>query len=112
MGVVLAAMLGQIGLPGGGYNYAPGALGHTGPRPDGLPIPTLPQGKNGVSDFIPVARISEHAAPIRGSRSTATAARCDTPTSSWSIGRAAIHSIITRISTGCAARSTSRKPSS
>ncbi|WP_426533498.1 molybdopterin-dependent oxidoreductase [Bradyrhizobium sp. McL0615] len=59
MGAVLAAMLGQIGLPGGGYNYALGALGHTGRRPHGLPIPTLPQGKNGVSDFIPVARISD-----------------------------------------------------
>ena len=32
MGAVLAAMLGQIGLPGGGYNYALGALGHTGRR--------------------------------------------------------------------------------
>ena len=59
MGAVLAAMLGQIGLPGGGYNYALGALGHTGRRPHGLPIPTLPQGKNGVSDFIPVARVSD-----------------------------------------------------
>ena len=59
MGAVLAAMLGQIGLPGGGYNYALGALGHTGRRPHGVPIPTLPQGKNGVGDFIPVARISD-----------------------------------------------------
>ena len=59
MGAVLAAMLGQIGLPGGGYNYALGALGHTGRRPNAVPIPTLPQGKNGVSDFIPVARVSD-----------------------------------------------------
>ena len=59
MGAVLAAMLGQIGLPGGGYNYALGALGHTGRRRNAVPIPTLPQGKNGVSDFIPVARISD-----------------------------------------------------
>ena len=59
MGAVLAAMLGQIGLPGGGYNYALGALGHTGRRPHGVPIPTLPQGKNSVGDFIPVARISD-----------------------------------------------------
>jgi biotin/methionine sulfoxide reductase len=59
MGAVLAAMLGQIGLPGGGYNYALGALGHTGRRYNAVPIPTLSQGKNGVADFIPVARISD-----------------------------------------------------
>ncbi|KRR10656.1 biotin transporter BioY [Bradyrhizobium jicamae] len=59
MGAVLAAMLGQIGLPGGGYNYALGALGHTGRRINAVPIPTLSQGKNGVSEFIPVARVSD-----------------------------------------------------
>jgi biotin/methionine sulfoxide reductase len=59
MGAVLAAMLGQIGLPGAGYNYALGALGHTGRRYNAVPIPTLSQGKNGVGDFIPVARISD-----------------------------------------------------
>ena len=59
MGAVLAAMLGQIGLPGGGYNYALGALGHTGRRVNAVPIPTLSQGRNGVEAFIPVARISD-----------------------------------------------------
>jgi biotin/methionine sulfoxide reductase len=59
MGAVLAAMIGQIGLPGGGYNYALGALGHTGRRINAVPIPTMPQGKNGVADFIPVARVSD-----------------------------------------------------
>ena len=59
MGAVLAAMLGQIGLPGGGYNYALGALGHTGRRLNAVPIPTLSQGKNGVSDHIPVARVAD-----------------------------------------------------
>jgi biotin/methionine sulfoxide reductase len=59
MGAVLAAMLGQIGLPGGGYNYALGSLGHTGRRVNAVPIPTIPQGKNEVRDFIPVARISD-----------------------------------------------------
>jgi biotin/methionine sulfoxide reductase len=56
---VLAAMVGQIGLPGGGYAYSLGALGHTGRCLNAVPIPTLPQGKNGVSDFIPVARIAD-----------------------------------------------------
>src|SRR4029077_16723462 len=33
MGVVLAAMLGQIGLPGGGFAYALGATSNTGKPP-------------------------------------------------------------------------------
>ena len=32
MGIVLAAVLGQIGLPGGGFNYALGAIGYYGRR--------------------------------------------------------------------------------
>jgi biotin/methionine sulfoxide reductase len=59
MGAVLAAMIGQIGLPGGGYHYALGSLGHTGRRPNAVPIPTFSQGRNGVSDFIPVARVAD-----------------------------------------------------
>jgi biotin/methionine sulfoxide reductase len=55
----LAAMLGQIGLPGGGYSYAMGAMGHYGRRPNAVPIPTMPQGRNGVRAFIPVARIAD-----------------------------------------------------
>ncbi|TCR65540.1 molybdopterin guanine dinucleotide-containing S/N-oxide reductase [Bosea sp. BK604] len=59
MAAVLAAMVGQIGLPGGGYNYALGAMGHTGRRVNAVPIPTMPQGRNGVRTFIPVARIAD-----------------------------------------------------
>ncbi len=59
MGAVLAAMLGQIGLPGGGYHYALGALGHTGRRINAVPSPTFPQGRNAVRDFIPVARVAD-----------------------------------------------------
>ena len=55
----LAAMVGQIGLPGGGYNYALGAMGHTGRRANAVAIPTMPQGTNSVEAFIPVARISD-----------------------------------------------------
>lgn len=55
----LAAMIGQIGLPGGGYNYALGAMGHTGRRANAVAIPTLEQGTNTVDAFIPVARISD-----------------------------------------------------
>ncbi|WP_331375646.1 molybdopterin guanine dinucleotide-containing S/N-oxide reductase [Sinorhizobium chiapasense] len=59
MGMVLAAALGQIGLPGGGYGYALGAIAYYGRRYNAVPIPTLSQGRNGVSDFIPVARIAD-----------------------------------------------------
>ncbi len=57
--VALAAMVGQLGLPGGGFHYALGAMGHTGRRPNAVALPSLPQGVNGVEDFIPVARISD-----------------------------------------------------
>jgi len=59
MGAVLAAALGQIGLPGGGYAYALGAIAYYGRRYNAVPTPTLSQGRNGVSDFIPVARIAD-----------------------------------------------------
>lgn len=59
MGMVLAAALGQIGLPGGGYGYGLGAIASYGRRCNAVPIPAFPQGRNGVSDFIPVARIAD-----------------------------------------------------
>ena len=59
MGMVLAAALGQIGLPGGGYAYSLGAIGYYGRRVNAVPGPTLRQGRNGVADFIPVARIAD-----------------------------------------------------
>ncbi|UXY11211.1 molybdopterin-dependent oxidoreductase [Kosakonia sp. ML.JS2a] len=59
LGMVLAAALGQPGLPGGGYAYALGALGHYGKAFNRVSFPSLPQGNNGVDDFIPVARIAD-----------------------------------------------------
>ncbi|MEI2416398.1 molybdopterin guanine dinucleotide-containing S/N-oxide reductase [Orrella sp. JC864] len=59
MGAVLAAALGQIGLPGGGYAYALGTLAHYGKRSNAVPLAALPQGTNGVRAFIPVARIAD-----------------------------------------------------
>lgn len=59
MGMVLAAALGQIGLPGGGYAYSLGAIGYYGRRVNAVPGPTLGQGRNGIADFIPVARIAD-----------------------------------------------------
>ncbi len=59
LGAVLAAALGQIGSPGGGFGYALGAIAYYGRRNNAVPMPTLPQGRNGVGDFIPVARVSD-----------------------------------------------------
>ena len=59
MGMVLAAALGQIGLPGGGYGYALGAIAYYGRQLNAVPVPTLPQGRGSVRDFIPVARIAD-----------------------------------------------------
>jgi biotin/methionine sulfoxide reductase len=59
MGMVLAAALGQIGLPGGGYGYALGAIAYYGRQYNAAPVPTFPQGRNPVADFIPVARIAD-----------------------------------------------------
>ncbi|MEV0946449.1 molybdopterin-dependent oxidoreductase [Rhodococcus sp. NPDC049939] len=59
MGVTLAAMLGQIGLPGGGFGHGYGSMNEPGLAPVPYPLPTLPQGRNPVSDFIPVAAVSD-----------------------------------------------------
>src|SRR5262249_18576472 len=59
MGLVLAAMLGQIGLPGGGFAYALGSTSNTGKPPLAVPLPTLPIERNSIADFIPVARIAD-----------------------------------------------------
>ncbi len=59
MAATLAAMLGQIGLPGGGIGYGYGAIGAVGVSVKRLEGLTFPQGQNPVSDFIPVARIAD-----------------------------------------------------
>jgi biotin/methionine sulfoxide reductase len=58
-GLALAALLGQIGLPGGGFGHGYGSMGDiggTGPR---LPQPPFSQGRNPLRTFIPVARIAD-----------------------------------------------------
>jgi biotin/methionine sulfoxide reductase len=59
MAAALAAMLGQIGLPGGGVGYGYGAVGLNGHPVGYHTLPRLPQGKNPVTDFIPVARVAD-----------------------------------------------------
>ncbi|MCW5747268.1 MAG: molybdopterin guanine dinucleotide-containing S/N-oxide reductase [Alphaproteobacteria bacterium] len=57
--VTLACMLGQIGLPGGGFGVGYGATNLMGSPHARFGGPTLPQGDNAVSAFIPVARIAD-----------------------------------------------------
>ena len=54
-GLALAAMLGQIGLPGGGFGHGYGSMGDVGAPTGRLRLPTFRQGHNPVRTFIPVA---------------------------------------------------------
>lgn len=57
--IALACVLGQVGLPGGGFALgytSAGAMGNGAVR---VKLPALPRLKNPVSDFIPVARIAD-----------------------------------------------------
>jgi biotin/methionine sulfoxide reductase len=58
-GLALAALLGQIGLPGGGFGHGYGSMGDVGDSGPQIRLPYLSQGKNPVRTFIPVARISD-----------------------------------------------------
>jgi len=57
--IALAAMLGQIGLPGGGFGIGYAANGKRGSVRANMPLPTLPRGPNGVDAYIPVNRIAD-----------------------------------------------------
>ncbi|MFJ1254127.1 molybdopterin guanine dinucleotide-containing S/N-oxide reductase [Cupriavidus sp. CuC1] len=57
--VTLAAMLGQIGLPGGGFGVAYGTVNGIGNITPHFGGPTFAQGTNSIKQFIPVARITD-----------------------------------------------------
>ncbi|MBG6097023.1 molybdopterin-dependent oxidoreductase [Nocardioides luteus] len=57
--LTLAAFLGQIGLPGGGFAHGYGSMGDYGVGVAPVPLPTFPQGTNPVADLIPCARIAD-----------------------------------------------------
>jgi biotin/methionine sulfoxide reductase len=57
--IALAAMLGQIGLPGTGLGFGYSAMNNIGLNRTAINFASFPQGKNPVSDFIPVARVTE-----------------------------------------------------
>lgn len=59
MTVTLASILGQIGLPGGGFAYGYGSMGGIGIPRKNFPTPKLPTGENPTNSFIPVARIAD-----------------------------------------------------
>jgi biotin/methionine sulfoxide reductase len=58
-GVALAAALGQIGLPGGGFCYGLGSMTNYGRRRVAAPVAALSQGVNRVDSVIPVARVAD-----------------------------------------------------
>ncbi len=57
--VALAAVLGQIGSPGGGFGLGYGAVGTVGSGAVRRRLPSLPRGDNPIAEFIPVARIAD-----------------------------------------------------
>ena len=59
MAVTLAAMLGQIGLPGGGVGFGYGCMGGIGTPRARVASPRLPVGASPVDSYIPVARITD-----------------------------------------------------
>ena len=59
MGITLAAMLGQIGLPGGGFGIGYGSMGTKGMRRAPAPLRAVSAGRNPTGRFIPVSRITD-----------------------------------------------------
>lgn len=59
MAIALAAMLGQIGLPGGGFGFGYGAVGSVGNGVRRLKAPKLDRPAAPIDSAIPVARIAD-----------------------------------------------------
>ena len=59
MAIMLASMVGQIGLPGGGFGFGYSATNYIGGQFKVLPGAAFPQADNEIENFIPVARISD-----------------------------------------------------
>lgn len=57
--IALAAMLGQIGLPGGGFAFGHGSMNGVGNPRVMTPGPEMPVGKNPAGLDIPVARLTD-----------------------------------------------------
>ena len=111
MAITLAAMLGQIGLPGGGVGIGYGSIGTTGAPTSKMPGIGLAKGANEVKDYVPVARVVDMllnpGAEFEFNGNTLTY-----PISGWSTGRAVTRFTSSRTSTGSSPRGRSLKPSS
>ena len=59
MAITLAAMLGQIGLPGGGFGIGYGSVGANGNPTPRITPPGLPVGSNRTGAYVPVARVAD-----------------------------------------------------
>jgi biotin/methionine sulfoxide reductase len=59
MTIALAAMIGQIGLPGGGFGFAYGGAAGIGNPTSPFGTPSMRAGFNATGSFIPVARVVE-----------------------------------------------------
>ena len=59
MAITLAAILGQIGLPGGGFGYGYSSVATVGNSTSRIPWATLDRCAHPVEDVIPVARIAD-----------------------------------------------------
>ena len=57
--IALAAVIGQIGVPGGGFGMGYGPVNVIGSHHRMIPGPRLPAARNPVKSFIPVARITD-----------------------------------------------------
>lgn len=59
MAVTLAAMLGQIGMPGGGFAFGHGSMNGVGNPRGNFPGPEMSAGRNPIGRGIPVARLTD-----------------------------------------------------
>ncbi|MBC7727965.1 MAG: molybdopterin-dependent oxidoreductase, partial [Microbacteriaceae bacterium] len=59
MVIALAALLGQVGLPGGGFGFGHGSMNGVGNPRVATPGPEMPVGRNPADLDIPVARIAD-----------------------------------------------------
>jgi alkylation response protein AidB-like acyl-CoA dehydrogenase len=67
--MVKKALLGQVGLPGGGFGLGYGCMNNTGSGRSAFSGPRLPQGHNPVRSFIPVARMADMLLEVEQARS-------------------------------------------
>ena len=109
LGLVLAAMLGQIGLPGGGFGHGYGSSGDVGNCPAGCPRRVCPRAPTAST---PTSRWpgSRTCCCIPARATTTTGSAAATRMSSSSTGAAGTRSTTTRTSPGCARRSPGRRP--